>query len=508
MTLGFVIGESKPTLVTAQTSRSLPIGEYVIIDSKEGKIVGLAEKSVVSSAALGDVNNYDEALESIEVAELNKRDKSYTASIRILGFLESLQKGKAILPAVPPIPGTEIIKATKDDLGQIFGPENKEWIKIGNLLRNPEIDSMINLNKIVSRHVGILAMTGMGKSNLVTLLAKQIAKLDGTVIIFDYHNDYSDLNIPKMNVVDAKINPRLLEADTLSDVLEIRESADVQQRVLRLSFTPEVKESANFWEALDNQVQYIGANPDRKEDRHSADRVQDKIDDARNRSSEILDPDMSNPVCLIKEGRLNILNVSEFTDKQANVAIAYYLQELLSDRKAAVNAKSAKSKLKRSYRFNTPIFVIIEEAHVFIPKNEDAKAKYWAGKIAREGRKFGLGLGIVSQRPRDIDANVLSQMGSLAVMKIVQEDDQRQIASAAESISREFISQLTSLNIGDAVLVGQWVSLPAIVHIDEMKGKTIGSDQNAVGEWTIAKKIDDVGTKSSQDLVQKDLLMD
>ncbi len=451
MTLGFVIGESKPTIVTGQTSRSLPIGEYVIINSTEGKIVGLVEKSVVSSAALGDVSNYDETLESIEVAALNKRDKSHTAMIRILGFLESLQKGKAILPAIPPTPGTEIIKATKEDLGQIFGPENEECIKIGGLLRNPEIDSQINLNKIVSR---------------------------------------------------------LLEADTLSDVLEIREGADIQQRVLRLAFTPEVKESANFWEALDQQVQYIGANPDRKEDRHSADRVQDKIDDARHRTSEILDPDMSNPVALIKEGRLNILNVSEFTDRQANVALAYYLQELLADRKAAVNAKGGKVKSKRSYRFNTPIFVIIEEAHVFIPKNEDAKAKYWAAKIAREGRKFGLGLGIVSQRPRDIEANVLSQMGSLAVMKIVQEDDQRQIASAAESISREFIAQLTSLNIGDAVLVGQWVNLPAIVHIDEMKGKKIGSDQNAVGEWAVAKKIDNAGTNSSQDLVQKDLLMD
>ena len=99
-------------------------------------------------------------------------------------------------------------------------------------------------------------------------------------------------------------------------------------------------------------------------------------------------------------------------------------------------------------------------------------------------------------------------MGSLAVMKIVQEDDQRQIASAAESISKEFISQLTSLNIGDAVLVGQWGNLRAIVHIDEVKGKTIGSDQTAVGEWAVAKKIDDIGTKSSQDLVQKDLLMD
>jgi len=102
-----------------------------------------------------------------------------------------------------------------------------------------------------------------------------------------------------MNVIDAKINPRLLEADTLSDVLEIREGAEIQQRVLRLAFTPEVKESANCCEALDNQVQFIGANPDRKEDRLSADRVQDKIAAARHRSSEILDPDMSNPVALI-----------------------------------------------------------------------------------------------------------------------------------------------------------------------------------------------------------------
>ena len=70
MTLGFVIGESKPTLVSAQTSRSLPIGEYVIIDSQDGKIVGLAEKSVVSSAALGDVKKYDEAFLTGTAAEI------------------------------------------------------------------------------------------------------------------------------------------------------------------------------------------------------------------------------------------------------------------------------------------------------------------------------------------------------------------------------------------------------------------------------------------------------
>jgi hypothetical protein len=99
-------------------------------------------------------------------------------------------------------------------------------------------------------------------------------------------------------------------------------------------------------------------------------------------------------------------------------------------------------------------------------------------------------------------------MGSLAVMKIVQEDDQHQIASAAESISKDLINQLTSLNVGDAVLVGQWVNLPAMVHIEEVKDKIVGSDKNAVAEWRHAKKFEKIAAESTQGLVQKDLLLD
>ncbi len=508
MTIGFVIGESKPTMVLAQTSRPLSVGEYVIVDSDNGKLLGLVEKSFVSSAALTGVRNFDEAVESKEIADINSRDKSFTSKVGILGYLEQLQKGKAIVPAIPPLPGNSILEATKQDLGVIFDPEHPEWIRIGTLLRNPSINAKINLNKIVSRHLGILAMTGMGKSNFVSLVAKQISKLDGTLIIFDYHNDYADLAIPKINVIDAKINPRLLDAVTLADVLEIRENADIQQRILRLAFTPEVKESSQFWDGLDENVALVGANPERKDDRHSADRVRDKIDDARHRFADILDPDIMDPIGLIKEGRVNVLNISELSEKQANVALAYYLQELLNDKKIATLTKNAKTKSKKRYRFETPIFVIIEEAHVFIPKGEDTHAKYWASKIAREGRKFGLGLCVVSQRPRSLDSNVLSQMGSLAIMKIIQEDDQQQISSAAESISKDLISQLTSLNVGDAVLVGQWVNLPSIVHIEEVKGKAIGSDQNAVGEWSLNRKLGNIARESTQELVQKDLLLE
>jgi DNA helicase HerA-like ATPase len=514
MTVGYVIGESKPTRVSVLSSRSLSIGEYIIINADEGKILGLVEKTLVSSVAFKDVKNFDEAAESKEIATSNKRDKEYVSQIMILGFLDRLQKGEAIIPSIPPIPGTEIIESTKQDLERIFRPQSNKWIRIGNLLRNSDIEARVNLNQIVSRHIGILAMTGMGKSNLVSLLAKQINELSGTVIIFDYHDDYSRLDIPRINVMDAKINPRLLDSESLAEMLEIRTSADIQRRILRLAFTKQVKESKEFWTALNNQIeQVILTNKrDNKRDYATAGpRVQDKIDDAKHRFSDILDPGIADPIRLVKEGRVNILNISNLSEKQANVALSYYLQELLNDRKESTRSKNAKKNIAESrkvHRFDSPILVVIEEAHVFIPKGEDTRAKYWTSKIAREGRKFGLGLAVVSQRPRSLDSNILSQMGSLAVMRIIQEEDQSQIMSAAESVSKNLITQITSLNIGDAILVGQWVNLPSVVHVEEVKEKKMGSDQDAVTEWESATKFKNVAKDSTQELIQKDLLVD
>ena len=506
MTVGVVIGESKPTEVSVQSSRPLSVGEYVIIDSQNGKILGLVEKSIISSEALTDVRNFDEAIESKEVAELNSRDKNYKVKIGILGFLDQLQMGQVVLPAVPPLPGTSILEATEKDLGTIFSPDGREWIRIGTLLRNAGIEARINVNKIVSRHLGILAMTGMGKSNLVSLIAKHLSSLNGTLVIFDYHNDYENLDVPKINYMTAKINPRLLPADKLAEVIELRENADKQQRVLRESFTESVKQAKDFWASLEENVSAYGHSTKGYAD--SASRVLDKIDDAKHRFSDILDPDCGDPVDLIKEGRVNVLNIAELSERQANAGLSYYLQELLQQRKESIWERRGKNHHKRVHRFLAPIFAIIEEAHVFVPKGEHTDTKYWASKVAREGRKFGIGLGIVSQRPRNIDPNVLSQMGSLAIMKIVQDDDQQQIASAAESLSKDLLYQLPSLNIGDAILIGQWVNLPSLVHVDEVKGKKTGSDLDAVSEWSQTDKFKEIAKESTQGLIQKDLLLD
>ena len=265
----------------------------MIIDSQEGQILGLVEKSIISSEALTDVRNYDEAIESREVADINSRDKNYKVKIGILGFLNRLQNGQMILPSIPPLPGTSILEATQKDLGMIFGPITHEWIRIGSLLRNSSIEAKININKIVSRHLAILAMTGMGKSNLVSLIARHIGSLNGTLIIFDYHNDYESLDVSKINYMMAKINPRLLPADKLAEVIELRENADKQQRVLRESFTESVKQAKDFWQSLEESVSSFGRTTKGYAD--SASRVLDKIDDAKQRFSDILDPDCGDP---------------------------------------------------------------------------------------------------------------------------------------------------------------------------------------------------------------------
>ncbi|HEX2613857.1 MAG TPA: ATP-binding protein, partial [Nitrososphaera sp.] len=251
--------------------------------------------------------------------------------------------------------------------------------------------------------------------------------------------------------------------------------------VLRAAFTEEVKQRKgdDFWDALSTEVVAAGKE---KAYREASDKVLDKIDDAKRKFHNILDPGMADPLALIRNGKINIVNLVELTERQANIAVSFYLEEMLDDRKKATRQKKGKKDAKEP-KFPAPVLVVLEEAHVFVPKDEDTETKYYASKVAREGRKFGLGLVIVSQRPRGIDANILSQMGSLAVMRMVQQDDQMQVSAASESLSRDLIDQLTSLNPGEAIFAGQWVNLPTFVKVDEVKERKIGGDQKAVEEW-------------------------
>ena len=507
--LGVVIGVTNTGYVLFEGKEPIGLGEYVIITINDKKqILGVVESCFIKSDALEDISNYQEALESKIVAEINKRDKSFKINVKILGLLDLLKQSKVILPEIPPLPGTEVFRADKEDLKEIFNPEDESWLKIGTLLRNNHVNVKINVNKLATRHLGILAMTGMGKSNLVSVIAKSISEIPGTMVIFDYHDEYRFLNGDNINFVQAQINPRLLTAEKFAEVIEIRDNADIQNSILLKAFDNDdlkKKIEDNFWDFLENNIKEIGI----KEKRFttSAERVLDKIKEARRRFNNILIPNSFDPVSHIKEGKLNIINLIEFTEKQANVAIAFYLESILYQRKISKTKNThSKNNIEKQILFHSPVIVVIEEAHVFIPKNENTDTKYIASKVAREGRKFGVGLIIVSQRPRSLDPNVLSQMGSLSIMKIVQQEDQSQIWSASEAINAKIIEQLPSLNPGEALFVGQWVNLPSFIKIDEIKERTIGKDPEPVKEWKNTSTNKELSIEDSQSYIREEYI--
>jgi DNA helicase HerA-like ATPase len=210
---------------------------------------------------------------------------------------------------------------------------------------------------------------------------------------------------------------------------------------------------------------------------------------------------------MIKEGKINIISLLELNEKQANIAISFYLESLLSDRKNAKNQMHSEGS-GGFVRFKSPMIVVIEEAHVFIPKQEYTDTKYFAAKVAREGRRFGVGLIVVSQRPRSIDSNVLSQLGSLAIMKVVQQEDQTQIASTSESLTTNLTEQLPSLNPGEALLIGQWVNLPSFAKIDEAKDRWMGADPNPVAEWKSNQLQEEMTRESTQSYIREGYVYD
>ena len=518
MILGIVKDVTDPINIKIQAKEPLPLGKYVTIERDDDKCLGLVETSLSSSSAISNITNFQEAIESVEVSKDSTRDKGFETTIRIIGTVESLKNGRPTLPSTPTIPGTKISDIENNILKIIFSPDGSKWSRIGNLLRTKEIDAKINIDEIVSRHLAILSMTGMGKSNFVTVLAREIGKRNGTAIIFDYHNDYGQLELfneqnEKINVnhVDAKITPRILSGDQFAQIIDIPKSA-IHQADILIEIFEQIREETDFWERLEAELVLIRdgigavdpviANPhgadaaEERERRRKAGRLLTRVQRARRLYSNVIDPLIENPRDSLRQNSINILNATNFNEKQADIGLSYYLETAFNDRKNAAFGN-------RDVIFQDPLFFVIEEAHTFIKVGSDTETKFIAGKIAKEARKFGMGLCIVSQRPSKVDEDVLSQMGSFAVLKMIQKRDQDSIFNTSEEITEKMAGHLSSLNVGEAFLTGRFVKIPTLVKIDEeTKSKGFGSDISATNAWS--KSIKMTKKESSQELIDKE----
>lgn len=129
-----------------------------------------------------------------------------------------------------------------------------------------------------------------------------------------------------------------------------------------------------------------------------------------------------------------------------------------------------------------PVFFVLEEAHNFVPGGQGAKSQAATiiKRISSEGRKFGLFLVLITQRPYRIHQDTLSQCNSQIIMRLTNPQDQLAIRTSSESISEGLLADLPGLNVGEAVVLGPIVRVPVMVRIGERMSREGGNDIDVV----------------------------
>ena len=476
MVVGICIGESSLNEVTFISDKMPQVGAYVTMEFEGKKILGMVENLIRGSEALNvDIKDFD-AVKTI--VSLIPDDNYIMGEVKLLGDINDNLK----LPRVPVMPGTEIKLADKDVLDEIFKVKNP--IKLGTLVNQSDVDVNVEANPILSRHLAILAMTGAGKSNTVSVLIDQMLRYNIPIFVFDMHGEYKDAEFPNgdVNIIPPKINPMYMSFSEMKNLANIKGSAFVQERFFRRAFFDARDVIRNGGENKRDFVQIIydilntwqndEGNYNASERAKIVD-VMNKMEDLQEKYLNLFDTYKGNILTSIKVGHVNVLDLSQSDESVAEVLVSHIMRNSLKLRKNAIHKNSDDT-------LDFPVFYILEEAHILAPNRRESQSKFWIQRVAREGRKFGLGLCLISQSPKTVDHDALSQMNNMIILRLVEPEDQRHVQSASESLSKDLVNQLPSLNVGEAVILGLMSKVPVLVKIDEFKGRRHGDDMDIV----------------------------
>lgn len=130
-----------------------------------------------------------------------------------------------------------------------------------------------------------------------------------------------------------------------------------------------------------------------------------------------------------------------------------------------------------------PLLVVLEEAHLFLPEGRESAAQRTVSKIAKEGRKYGVGLMLVTQRPTELDSSALSQCGTMIALRLTNPADRGRVAAAMPDDLANFSSLLPALRTGEAIMAGEALAIPSRVRLPEAPNKASGGDPDLGTGW-------------------------
>lgn len=508
--IGNLLGMTTPTEVTVCIDPAiarlnpLRIGEYLVIDYESED---LTEPVLATVSAIGLVNlnipdsimtSPQEFTSLFRISDL-RDGEVLTAKTRILGYIN--EKGEIQTPRFSPPPAAKVHRASVELLDRAFGVGH---VRLGGLLTNQKVEVKLNVNELVRRHLAVLSITGGGKGNTVAIIVSRIIGMGGAVVIIDPHSEYVSMRKElgdklvafsvkgdsKRGILPLKFKYSSFTASDYLSIIGVPSNATKQMSLFRKAH----KLLGNEWDYDDLQEALRQADIGEEEEEETkkgkkkkkASSQYDGLLERMEGATEFAIFDKTNEVPLAGAGTYGLVNEGKVT--------VLSLAGLDSDVQQAVVRRVAHKIYKGgiAWRRNErqvdaipcPVFFVIEESHNFIPNDDNPDSKKIIQRIASEGRKFGVGLCVVSQRPGRIDSTVLSQCNSMIVLRVVNPRDQKHIQNSAEAMSGEMLEELPSLNVGEAVIFGPAVNMPALVKVDKYEGKLGGEDVDIVKEWS------------------------
>ena len=132
---------------------------------------------------------------------------------------------------------------------------------------------------------------------------------------------------------------------------------------------------------------------------------------------------------------------------------------------------------------NQPLLVVLEEAHIFLPENGDTPAHRTISRIAKEGRKYGVGLCVVTQRPVEIESKVLSQCGTMIALRLTNSADRQKVEAAMPDDLGALSGMLPALRTGEGIVLGEAMPIPSRIQFFKARKRPRGDDPEMPQAW-------------------------
>jgi len=372
------------------------------------------------------------------------------------------------------------------DVAGLDGVAHVGWL----LNRPPEATNIhIPIEEFASTHLAILASTGSGKSYTASVLIEEMMQPSSraSLLVFDPHGEYDTLAEmqgeeafqgedgyePEIEYYDPeRLRVRISELE-IGDVMAILDNpSNRMQERLSTAWRAMQRQESRTWgvDELIGEMERIYGDDDA-----SVGALEWRLRRSIERN-DLFHPEENVPLDeIVDPGQCTVLQMDTLDRWDQQLITTVLLRRMYRERLDDVR--------DRESEIEHPIFALFEEGHRFAPASGDAPSLGIMRTITSEGRKFGFGLGIISQRPSKIDQDVLSQCGTQISMQIQNPNDQDAIKNSVEAAGEDVLRELPGLTPGQAVVSGDAMNTPALIQVRQRRTPHGAGSRPVIEEW-------------------------